>query len=352
MSGFIRNAWYVLAWSHELGRHLLSRRVLGESIVAYRRRDGRPVALRDRCPHKLLPLSLGRLVDDEVQCGYHGARFAEGGRCVHIPGQDRIPQGAHVHGYPLHEKYNAVWIWMGDPALADPAAIIDIPQYGRPGWALIDGNYLHVASNYLNICDNLVDPSHTSYVHPRTIGNAAGEGVPVTLVAEADRVIAYRWIENAPPVPLMQRYGRFQGLTDRWQYYWCVPPAVSGVDFGAIDAGTERTEANRDAGFRSFSYNFITPETERTSHYFWLHLRNYAVSDAEADAEVRRLYALTFEEDRELLAVIQAQQDEAGTHEFVRFALDGASVKVRRMIAQRLSEEAQAAAGGCVGRPA
>lgn len=343
MSTFVNNAWYVAAWSHEVGRQLLSRTLLGEQVVLYRREDGQPVALVDRCPHKLAPLSLGELKGDHVQCGYHGMTFDCAGACVRVPGQQNIPPTARVRSFPLIEKYNAVWIWMGDPALADAATIVDVPHYGEAGWALVDGQYLHFRSNYLNITDNLVDPAHTTYVHKNTIGNAAGEDVGVK-VKQGDRhVLAYRWIHDAPPVPLIERLGDFAGLTDRWQYYYLYLPSISYVDFGCIDAGTEPTEANKDSRFRSYSFNFLTPETESTTHYFWLHLRNYHANDADVSADVARLMTLTFEEDAVLLARVQQEQERTGVREYTRLGIDNAPVRIRKMVDRLRALEAEAA---------
>lgn len=336
---FVRNAWYVAAWSAEVGRSLLPRTILGEDLVFYRRQDGAPVALTDRCPHKLAPLSRGELVGDLVQCGYHGMQYDNTGRCVRIPGQPPIPPSARVQSYPLVEKYNAVWIWMGDAALADPARIIDIPHHGRPGWSLVDGQYLHIRTNYLNLTDNLVDPAHTSYVHKRTIGNAGGEDVPVKVEQSEGRVSAYRWVVDSEPVPIMKKYGKFDGNADRWQYYHLYLPSNSYVDFGAVPAGGEQSEEAKDKGFRSFSYNLLTPETAGSTHYFWLHLRNYADGQPEVDADVARLYQLTFEEDRDILEAIQIQQDKTGVREFVKLSIDNAPSRVRTMIQRLIDSE-------------
>jgi len=199
MSTFVKNAWYVAAWSKEIRRKLLPRTILGEQVVLYRREDGTPAALVDRCPHKLAPLSLGELKGDQVQCGYHGMTFDCSGTCVRVPGQQNIPPTARVRSFPLVEKYNAVWIWMGEPHLADAKKIVDVPHYGEPGWGwgLVDGQYVHFRTNYLNITDNLVDPAHTTYVHKSTIGNAAAEDVGVKVEQGEDHVLAYRWIYNA-----------------------------------------------------------------------------------------------------------------------------------------------------------
>ena len=108
---------------------------MNEPVVFYRTEDGTPVALEDRCPHRRLPLSMGKLVGDDVlQCHYHGLRFDRTGACVRVPGQDMIPATARVKTYPVVERYKWLWIWMGDPALADPAKIPDYHWFDDPNW--------------------------------------------------------------------------------------------------------------------------------------------------------------------------------------------------------------------------
>ena len=123
---FPRNAWYAAAWDVELKHELLARKLCGENLVLYRRADGRPVALQDACWHRMLPLSEGKLVDDDVACGYHGLIYNSQGRCVFMPSQDTINPAACVKSYPIVERHRFAWIWMGDPALADPDRVPDL----------------------------------------------------------------------------------------------------------------------------------------------------------------------------------------------------------------------------------
>ena len=116
---YLRNTWYVAALSSEIEETLTSLRILGEDMVFYRTKHGEPVALEDSCPHRRLPLSKGRLLNDNIECGYHGLQFDRSGHCVAAPTQNRIPPSATVRSYPVTDKWGLVWIWMGDPALAD-----------------------------------------------------------------------------------------------------------------------------------------------------------------------------------------------------------------------------------------
>ena len=91
---FLRNAWYVAAWDREVGRELLPLTILGEPLVFFRQTDGQVVALHDACPHRKLPLSMGRLKENTVECGYHGLTFDGTGACVRAPGMQRPPPRA------------------------------------------------------------------------------------------------------------------------------------------------------------------------------------------------------------------------------------------------------------------
>lgn len=336
---FVKNAWYLAAWSSEVTDGLLARRILDEPIVLFRRRDGTPAALIDRCPHKLAPLSLGKRLGDEVQCGYHGLQFDGEGRCTRVPGQTQIPQTAHTRSFPLIEKYGALWIWMGDKALACESKLVELRHFREKGWSTVSDQYLNFKCNYLIITDNLVDPAHTTYVHAATIGSPDGADVPVTVEHSDTHVLAYRWIRNVPPVPLAKAMGTFSDSTDRYQYYHLYLPSISCVDFGTMESGQEPTEAAKDASLRSFSYNFLTPETADRTHYFWMHMRNYKVDDPAADSDVVRLMQATFLEDAEILAAVQEQQRETGVREFARLVIDNAPSRVRRLTDQMIAAE-------------
>src|SRR3954447_14318730 len=111
---YVRNCWYMIACDHEVPRvGLFARTVLNEGILLYRARDGRIVALRDRCCHRLAPLSKGRQEGDCVRCGYHGLLFDASGRCIEIPGSDSVPEKARVATYPVAVKNKWVFVWMG-----------------------------------------------------------------------------------------------------------------------------------------------------------------------------------------------------------------------------------------------
>lgn len=141
MGAFVRNHWYVAAYGREVGREILGRTVLDEPIALYRTEDGTVAALADRCIHRRYPLSAvpSRVVGDAVVCGYHGFTYDGTGACVAVPGQTRIPRTARVKSYPVVEQDSFVWVFIGDPTLADATEIPRPPWLAAPAWTTVSG---------------------------------------------------------------------------------------------------------------------------------------------------------------------------------------------------------------------
>ena len=342
MTKFARNHWYAALWARELGDAPVGRRLLGEPIVLFRKKEGGIAALTDRCPHRLVPLSMGVLVDRGIRCGYHGLEFDASGRCVHAPGQDSIPPTAQVGSFPVAERYGLVWVWMGNPALADAASLPVIQHYDSAGWELIDGGYQHHPSNYLNIVENLMDPSHTTFVHRLTIGNPQASNEPVKTERTDDHIVAYKWLLNSQPSPMDKQIMDFQGgSVDRGQFFYYHVPSMSRVDIVTMPAGLEHTEENMSRGLRNNSYKFVVPETDSSTHFFWLHLRNYKVGDREWSDKMRNNLEKTFLEDREIEMAMQRSQQELGVRQLAGLQIDRAPGTALRMIDKLIQAESQ-----------
>lgn len=339
--GFVRNHWYAAAWASEIGQAPLARTILGHRIVLFRDPAGVVAALDDRCPHRLAPLSLGDCADGGLRCGYHGMVFDGSGTCIAIPGQSIIPPGAKVRAWPVAERYGLIWIWTGTGA-ADPERLPHLPGHGEPGWAVIDGGYQHHAGNYRIEIENLMDPAHTTYLHKETIGNRAAAQVPVNVTTSEGAISAWRWIENIPPTPLDRQSHDFgESRVDRRIAFNFLLPATSFVDIAVIPAGTERSEANlMEAGIRTFSYKFLTPETPGSTHFFWMHLRNYRAEDSGLAAHLRVSLEKTFEEDRVMITAIQRAQEETGLRQETALAIDRAPIMALRLIDRMIAAEA------------
>ncbi|MDX3904658.1 MAG: aromatic ring-hydroxylating dioxygenase subunit alpha [Pigmentiphaga sp.] len=339
---FLRNQWYAAARGGEVGRSLLRRKILNEPIVMYRTLDGQVAAIEDRCCHRHVPLSIGKLVEDRVQCAYHGLEFDRRGCCVYAPGQEKLSANARVKAYVAVEKWQLVWLWMGDPERADESLIPDFSVTEQPGWAAL-GETLHLDCNYLLAIDNLLDLSHIAYVHARTIGTIDVARTPVQTVREGDAVIVSRWMQDVPPPPMFVKLGGFTGNIDRWQIARAAAPCYVWLDVGGAAVGTGALEGRRDHAFRRWNLNCITPETETSSHLFWTEVRNFGLDDPAVGESLRAQMALTLAEDAEVLAMQQqAILDNPDAPE-IDISFDAGAIRFRRMIERKLAEqEAQA----------
>lgn len=336
---FVRNCWYVAGWSSEFGRDLVPRTILGDNIVLYRTESGTAVALRDRCPHKLLPLSKGTLIGDDIQCGYHGITFDACGKCVRVPGQDNLPESAFVQAYPLHERHNIVWIWMGDPDGADPDAIFDMPQFADPAWAAHQGDALHIGSNYLNVADNLCDPAHVAFVHPTTLGNKESEDVPIEAERNGNVVVTWRWIRDAPPIGLFKSVAGFEGNVDRWHYYYMHAPSIAVIDFGSASVEDNLTSEQRSEGTQIFALHFLTPVDATNTIDRWMHIRNFALDEDGLGERMNGLFRIAFDEDKEILEAIQLEELQPREDRPVRIAIDKGANMYRRIISEMVEGE-------------
>jgi vanillate O-demethylase monooxygenase subunit len=334
----MRNAWHVAAFSSEVGRSILPRKLLGESVILYRSVTGAPVAMQDRCPHRLVPLSIGTLYGPVIRCGYHGLEFDTDGKCVAVPGQDVIPPGARVRTYPVIEKYKLIWIWMGPSDLADASLIPDIHWIDDPAWVPSTG-YHRMEADYRLITDNLLDLSHEAYVHQRTIGNDAVADEPARVSIEHDRLIrADRDMLNISPPPFFERIMSYQGQINRWQSAIYMPPGIHMTEAGVHPVDTSRAEA-----FVGRVLHLLTPETTTSTHYFWAMNRNYRLEDNQMTEFIRTAVQHTLDEDKVVLELqMQAILKERPAHlPPVAIRGDAAPMRGRRLLARLIDAESQ-----------
>ena len=342
---FLRNAWYVAAWSDELRDRPLGRRICNDPIVLFRDSQGRAAALEDRCCHRGAPLHRGTVVERGIECGYHGLIIDGTGRCVHVPGQSHIPDNARVKGYPVVEKNQLVWMWMGDAAKADPAKIIDFPYHDDPGKWPNRHDILPIKGNYLLMVDNLMDLTHAGYLHAKTIGGNPPEHVEAEMKTERTPtgVKFVRWMKNSQPPPTYVKAAGFQGRVDRWQDFEFVAPASVLQWTGAADVGTGAPQ--RDGAFQIRLFHGLTPETESSCFYFWSVANGYRQNEPEATEQLYSEVAPTFLEDKAMVEGQQARLEELGEDTLVNIHSDTTRMQMRRTVQRMIEEElGQAAA--------
>jgi vanillate O-demethylase monooxygenase subunit len=338
MTDYAYNAWYPLAWSRDIGRDIVTRRVLEEDLAIYRTEEGGVAALEDACPHRLAPLSIGRLRGDAIQCGYHGLTFDCSGRCVIAPGMARPPESFRVRSYPTAESMGMVWVWMGDPARADRSQVFRLPEYDDARCSVVEGDALLVQSNYLSLADNLCDPTHVVYVHQTTLASAGREETRVQHERQGNKVVTWRWVIDGPLIPIFEGLKDFGGNVDRWHYYHYHAPSIAVIDFGSARTGTGAPQGNREDCIQMYACHFITPIDQRSCVQHWLCIKN-SPADPAIDERLRSNLRLAFNEDKRVLEAIQRNEDKPRQWHRIHLGLDGSSIKMRRIVEEMAADK-------------
>lgn len=264
-----KNGWYVAAFCHEIGEELLSRWILNQPVVMYRKADGTAVAVQGRCPHRHYPLGASKRVGDAIQCGYHGITFDHAGQCTFVPSQQAIPGVYTIHAYPLVERGLWAWIWPGDPALADESLIPTAQEMGLD----IEGIYAkpfyyhHVDGRYQLLNDNLLDLTHLGYLHASSIGTPDDAATPEERDVSDRRISSRRIMRNTQPPPAFQEMFDFSGPIDRvsgMDFYF--PGFHSGVGDVYVAQGHERAGEQLRM---SRVWHAVTPAKTHSTNYFF-----------------------------------------------------------------------------------
>ena len=291
-----KNAWYVAALSRDVDRELRRRVILDEAVLLYRTEAGEVVALFDRCPHRFAPLSRGTLLGDVVQCKYHGLQFDQSGHCVHNPHGSTIASANQVRSYPVQETQDLIWIWMGDRELAATRAIPDLSYMNGPGVRTVH-SYIKADYRYDILIDNLLDLSHTDYLHVGSFTNGACARSETSVDQQGDDVVVTFNQWDAPTPPGHDDLGDLVNQT--FQIHW-QPGQIVSYQLNVAPSNGDQTRAH--------SYRFAhiaTPETARTTHYFMSDTRRHSIDDRDVDAQVsaRQLGAIEGEDSPMLAAI-------------------------------------------------
>jgi vanillate O-demethylase monooxygenase subunit len=342
---FVRNAWYVAAWADDVGDgQLVPRTIMGEPIVLYRKGNGEVAAIEDRCPHRFAPLHLGKIVaGDRVQCAYHGLEFDGSGACVRNPhGTKNIPPRARVKSYPVIEKHKAIWIWMGT-APADEAKVPDFSVLDNvPHLHATKRDSIVIKANYQLIIDNLLDLSHTSYLHEGILGNADTVESEITVEQDGDDVVVGRHATNsAPPGMFAPFWPDHPPRVDKFTKMRWMAPSTLRLLTGICKMG-----ATPDSGTGYHAIHLLTPENERSTHYFFTAVRfGVTTTDDKLNRDLQKKVAemrrFAFEEQD--APVIEAQQRiiETANRELdpVILAIDVGPVRYKRVLSKMRDAE-------------
>ncbi|MBP0617461.1 aromatic ring-hydroxylating dioxygenase subunit alpha [Jiella sp. KSK16Y-1] len=332
------NVWYAAAWDTDIKRALFPRTICNKKIVFYRKSDDSIVAMDDACWHRLVPLSMGKLDGDRVTCAYHGLKFGPDGRCVFMPSQETINPSAAVRTYPVVEKHRFIWIWMGDPALADPATVPDLHWNDDPDWAG-DGAYIHAKGEYRLVVDNLMDLTHETFVHAGSIGNDAVAEAPFVTTHGDRKAQVTRWMIDVEAPPFWEMQLQKPGNVDRWQIINFEAPATIAIDVGVAPHGTGAPEGDRSQGVNGFVLNTMTPETDSTCHYFWSFVRNHHLTEQRWTTMIREGVKRLFGEDEVIFEAQQKAMEANPDKVFYNLNIDSGSMWARRLIDRMVAEE-------------
>lgn len=337
---FLRNAWYAAANANELDDATVSRKICNQQIVMYRTSTGSIAALHDRCPHRFVPLSMGKRHGDTLACGYHGLRFDETGACAEAPNDDEAQRARIcVKSYPAVERYAVIWLWLGEPALANPDAIPAFDYLtNKDKYASCQG-YTYIKGNYQLLSDNLLDLSHIHYLHPQiAAGRAEFSSYTNEVRVDGETVWSMLWRHKhdlggqAKMLGFSTTEGEGQGHS-RWD---------APGNLLVLTAYWEKGKSI-EQGFETPSSHLITPETEYTSHYFWGSGRTYDIHNEQMSAITAQTMKNVFETQDG--PMVEAQQNDMGAStDFLEMhptilRADAAGVLARRVLKKRIREE-------------
>ncbi len=280
-----RMGWWPVALDSDLQDRPVAVTLLGQPLVLWRELGGALAALADRCPHRGARLSLGEVVQGQLQCPYHGWRFDAQGRCVAIPAMPAFTPAA-VHAACRHEvqvAHGLIWVRLQAPG-PDAAAAFAMPDLAHlPRRRLIYGPF-DVATSAPRAVENFLDTSHFAFVHRGWLGDAGHPEVP-----------PYEVTQTPDGRPVIERY-------KAWQ-----PRATAAAAEG--DWVTYRYEVlspysalltkQGDAGGPQDSYTiWACPTTEDTCRLWFA---QYTTDEISPDEALRDFQVAIFSQDQPVL---------------------------------------------------
>jgi vanillate O-demethylase monooxygenase subunit len=343
---YLRNRWYVAGWSEAVGPgEVMGRTILDQPVAFFRDRQGKLGAVGDRCPHRFAPLSAGKVNDDGILvCGYHGLGFGRDGACAVNP-YGHIPRTAKVGSWPVVERGGMIWIWMGAAEASDPRKIPDFSWLDRaPVPAKSHGEIISGLGGYDLYIDNIMDLSHTDYLHADTLGQSGVvfSDPDVKLTDESIEVV-YQSHDARPPAFLARIVPDLPervNLTLRVRWF---PAAVMRLDTEIRYPGMPKDLGGEDC-YISRTAHVFTPETEEKTHYFYSITRNFAEEDAALNGMIAEARDRIFHtEDKPMIERVHARMQGQDFWDLkpLLLATDAAGVQVRRRLMKLIEEETQ-----------
>ncbi|MCB2091063.1 MAG: Rieske 2Fe-2S domain-containing protein [Alphaproteobacteria bacterium] len=297
--------WYVAGLADEFTRALRERTILNRSLVLYRDENGNPIALQNRCAHRSFPLDQSTLEEGGIRCRYHGIKYNHDGKIIDVPCQDKCPRTG-IKKYKTKEIGPLVWVWMGDYADADEADIPELPVHDMNKWTHVVGKYNYMEGSYILLHENLCDLSHLPFLHASTFKFPKEyTAAPIRVEQHGNQVTFYRQLEDwnmlKPFFHPKLDFGNQKVLYKSGGKY--VSPATNkgyGLLIPLDESGNEQPAVGH------YVNHYLTPESERSCHYFWFIARNYALDDKDYSKKQGEMVQAGFDEDVYAIKLLQA----------------------------------------------
>lgn len=335
---FVKNVWYVAAMASEVRAEPLARRLLDVPVVMFRGSDDKAHALLDICPHRAVPLHMGTVVGNRIRCVYHGLEFDGDGVCRHNPHIAGPPERLCAQAFPLVERYGLFWIWLGDRSAADPALIPDYEKFEQPDKYPVGHGYTWVEADYRLMIDNLFDLSHAEYIHPETVGIVGAHRVAQHKVTKGDSWVRIQFnVPDMRPAAIWRAAWRKSEHMDQHAHMIWTGGGSCYLDLCITPPGQAVSE-----GWNLPFLHLLTPETERSTHYFWTFARDFEIDTPGLTEAIAAASAKAFaDEDKPILDALQrtiASDDSVRLRNFT--VGDSASMHIRRLLKAQVEHEA------------
>lgn len=343
-AGYPRNRWYIAAFSKEITQQPFQRTLLDVPVALYRTEAGKAVAMYGLCPHRYFPLARGKVEGGTLVCGYHGFAFAESGKCVRIPSQ-LTGAGFTQPTYPLVERGTLTWIWMGDPALANPDDIPDYADFGldQPGWAVSGLDYIELKARSQLLVDNVLDLTHLPHVHYHIPGGSTFLDAKQT-IEQRPRSLRLVQLMRSQWTPFFSHLwgedGRFTGEGNIFSITDFYGPELIRTS-GPVIRPKEKWDTPSEKGVGEVYFlHAATPQTNTTSHYFCLQTRNFRLEEPAFTEELGKLDLYIREQDKEAIDEVE-RWVEFGSARQPELAVksDRMSIEARKIIQKMIEAE-------------
>ena len=327
----VRRAWYVLCESHELADRPLTRSLFGVLLAVFRGSGGEPVALVDRCAHRNVPISGGRVVHGEIECPYHGWRFDREGVCRHVPclvDEKGSAKGRRIARYPALERQGLVWVW-GDPESEPGVEPYVLPhladkRYGTVRYAASFEATLHATA------ENILDVPHTAFLH-RGLFRGTGKKNVITAKVRRDATsVEADYVGEPRPAGVIGRILAPQGGTVRHVDRF-VLPSIAQVEYALGDTS------------HVLITNLLTPVSDFVTHMVAIASYRLPVGGKLVGRILEPLAKRIVQQDAVILAAQTRNVKEFGGERFVSTDVDLLGAHILRLLKHAERGETQEA---------